>query len=76
MVRVTDTEESQRRLAEGSINAFLNGRTSQNWAIAMIRISRINKEALKKLFSEFYERKPGSMQLRELEKACRQIDFL
>jgi hypothetical protein len=76
MVKVTDTEESQRRLAEGSINAFLNGRTSQNWAIAMIRTSGINKEALKKLFSEFYTRKPKNVQLRELEKACKQMGLL
>ena len=76
MVKVTDKEESQRRLTEGSINAFLNGRTSQNWAIAMIRTSGINKEALQKLFSESYKRNPKSVQLRELEKACKQMGLL
>jgi len=76
MVKVTSIDESARRLAEGSINAFLTGKKKQNWAISMIRTSGINKEALKKLFTEFYTRKPKIVQLRELEKACKQMDLL
>jgi hypothetical protein len=76
MVKVTAKDESIRRGAEGSIQAFLNGKKNQNWAIAMIQYSGISKEMLKKLFSEFYQRNPMNEKLQALEKGCRERGFL
>ena len=76
MVKVTTEDESIRRMVEGSIETFLSGKQNQNWIIGTIRESGINKEALKKLFSEAYKRHLGNLQLLELEKACKQMGFL
>jgi len=73
MVKVTAEDESIRRMVEGSIETFLNGKQNQNWVIGTIRESGINKEALKKLFSEAYKRYPKNLQLLELEKSCKQM---
>jgi hypothetical protein len=76
MVKVTSKDETARRIAERSIETFLSGKQSQKWLIGVIRESGINKEALKKLFSEAYTRHLGNLQLLELEKACKQMGFL
>ncbi len=54
MVKVTSKSVTSRRMTEGSINAFLNGKKNKNWVISMIRISGIKKEPLKKLFTATY----------------------
>jgi hypothetical protein len=76
LVKMTNENEHVRRQAEGSINAFLNGKKNQKWAIAMIETSKINKEGLKKLFSDFNNRAPNNPQLLELEKACGEKGYL
>jgi len=77
MIKVISEEERIRRLVEGSINTFITkGKMSHNWVISEIRTSGIKKEALRKLFSESYARNPNNVQLRELEKECKERGFL
>jgi hypothetical protein len=70
MVKVTSKSETSRRMAKGSINAFLNGKKNKNWAISMIQTSGISKLALKQLFTELHMKNLGNLQLLELEKEC------
>jgi len=71
MVRIRSKEESGRRMAEGSLRAFLNGKKNPNWAKSMIQTSGVllQRGALQDIFDRLQSYK-GQPRYQEILREC------
>ena len=76
MVEVKSEKESARRNVEIAINRVLNGQMHFVWLVEKIRTSGISREDLREVLSMFRKNYAENIIFIDLEKTCKQNDFI
>ena len=76
LANVKSYQESAKGNVEFAINRLLNGQMVLGWLVEKIRASGINKEDLRDILDKFRQNYADNIIFIDVEKACKQNDFI
>ncbi len=76
LAKVQFEEENPKKNVESAINRVLNGQMHLVWLVEKIRTSGISKEDLRDVLSMFRQNYAENIIFMDLEKTCKQNDFI
>ena len=76
LANVKSDQESVKGNVEFAINRLLNGQMVLGWLVEKIRASGISKEDLRDVLAMFHQNYAENIIFIDLEKTCKQNDFI